>query len=477
MKMNRRTFLANTALIASSGAFFLSPHSASSQGLRVRRNISDLAFDDPVIETYRQAVEIMHSLPASDERNWMSQSYIHYDHCHRQFQHFFPWHRLFIYAFEDIVRHLTGDNGWALPYWNWSQDRRIPEVFFGSGEALDTMTWNDPDPEDRPPERVMGPTDSIAAASVSLGNMLDENIYAVFSNQVEFGPHGAVHVSVGGHMGRFYSPLDPIFMVHHCNVDRLWAHWSQNHTNPTQSSWLEEGFDGMFADREGAFIQGRTANDLLDTEALGYTYDDLPPRPAALSEAPGVADRRTADVDELLSLFDERGMGINNTLGSTVGRPTVISIAASENTRLPMATTASVRGRGKQILARLRNIRIPENADNYAIRVFLNCPYISEKVPTTDPHFVATINLFGLREMKYRDEHNTSILLNLTDTMKTLFQGDFVARETLQETFQVQLMPVAFEGRTPIQGEFSVGRVDIVDVEDNTGRVVPMATE
>ena len=73
--------------------------------------------------------------------------------------------------------------------------------------------------------------------------------------------------------------------------------------------------------------------------------------------------------------------------------------------------------------------------------------------------------------MKERAENNASILLNLTDTMTTLTQGDFVARETLQETFQVQLMPVAFEDRTPTQGEFSVGRVDIVDVEDGTGRV------
>ncbi len=477
MTMNRRDFLASTVLIAGAGTLFALPNSAASQSLRVRKDISSLASNDPVIETYRHAVEAMHTLPASDERSWISQAYMHYDHCHRQTEHFFPWHRLFIHSFEDIVRHLTGDNTWALPYWNWSQNRRIPGVFFGSGEPLDTSTWNDPAPAGGPTDREMGQTDSIAVESVSLEKISDQDFFAVFSSLVEWGPHGAVHGSVGGHMALFHSPLDPIFMVHHCDVDRLWAHWNQQHTNPTQSDWLSEGFDDMFVDRNGEFIQGVTANDLLDIAALGYTYDDLPPAPVALSEVTDVTRRRTPDVGELLALFDERGMGVNNDLVSTVGIPTVISVAASDNTRLQRATTASVRGRGKQILARLTNIRIPEQADNYVIRVFLNCPYISEKVETTDPHFVAAINLFGLREMTHRGENNPSVLLNLTDTVETLSQGEFVARETLQDVFQVQLMPVPFQGRAPVRGEFSVGRVDIVAVEEDSGGTVPLATE
>ena len=206
--MNRRDFMASTALIAGAGTLFYLPNSTSSQSIRVRKNINGLASDDPIIETYRHAVEEMHKLPASDERSWISQANMHYDHCHRQFQHFFPWHRLFIYAFEDLVRHLTGDNTWALPYWNWSQNRRIPEVFFGSGEPLDTETWNDPDPAGRPPERVMGQVESIAARFSQSWKHVGRRhlllLSAAKSNTARMVPF---MISVGGHMARFLLSL------------------------------------------------------------------------------------------------------------------------------------------------------------------------------------------------------------------------------------------------------------------------------
>jgi len=41
--------------------------------------------------------------------------------------------------------------------------------------------------------------------------------------------HNQVHVWVGGSMGPGTSPNDPIFFLHHCNVDRLWAKWQRMH--------------------------------------------------------------------------------------------------------------------------------------------------------------------------------------------------------------------------------------------------------
>ena len=40
--------------------------------------------------------------------------------------------------------------------------------------------------------------------------------------------HNLVHRWVGGSMGPGTSPNDPVFFLHHCNVDRIWvslAHW------------------------------------------------------------------------------------------------------------------------------------------------------------------------------------------------------------------------------------------------------------
>jgi len=39
--------------------------------------------------------------------------------------------------------------------------------------------------------------------------------------------HNAGHRFIDGHMGGVFSPNDPIFWMHHANVDRLWGMWQQ----------------------------------------------------------------------------------------------------------------------------------------------------------------------------------------------------------------------------------------------------------
>ena len=33
---------------------------------------------------------------------------------------FLPWHRMFVYHFESIIRHVSGHSEFTLPYWNYS---------------------------------------------------------------------------------------------------------------------------------------------------------------------------------------------------------------------------------------------------------------------------------------------------------------------------------------------------------------------
>ena len=47
-----------------------------------------------------------------------------------------------------------------------------------------------------------------------------------FEQVIEGNPHGHVHDMVGGDMGEVpTAAADPIFWVHHCHIDRLWAAW------------------------------------------------------------------------------------------------------------------------------------------------------------------------------------------------------------------------------------------------------------
>lgn len=97
--------------------------------------------------------------------------------------------------------------------------------------------------------------------------------------------HNAVHVYVGGvwsegrktTMGTMVyatSPNDPVFFVHHANVDRIWAAWeiaSRSHYKPKRGA--PENFDG-----DGTMWPwyDRKINSWFGTERNGYRYASLP---------------------------------------------------------------------------------------------------------------------------------------------------------------------------------------------------------
>ena len=113
------------------------------------------------------------------------------------------------------------------------------------------------------------------------------------TGQLENLPHNAVHGQVGGASGWMNDPdqaaQDPIFWLHHTNIDRLWAVWVRSgHANPTDPTWLNHAFS--FFDEHGQQVSHRAA-DALDTIGdLHYTYDQFvnqpqPPTPSASSSS------------------------------------------------------------------------------------------------------------------------------------------------------------------------------------------------
>lgn len=92
--------------------------------------------------------------------------------------------------------------------------------------------------------------------------------------------HGVGHIYVGGDMASGGAPVnDPLFFLHHANVDRLWAMWQDknrasaetaaNYGNPAYpDDWLGSIFN---------FRQMRAA-EMFDFRALGYRYDTTQPR-------------------------------------------------------------------------------------------------------------------------------------------------------------------------------------------------------
>ncbi|KAL4732707.1 hypothetical protein ACLX1H_001726 [Fusarium chlamydosporum] len=55
--------------------------------------------------------------------------------------------------------------------------------------------------------------------------------WTYFSWSLEGGPHGSIHASLGGEMNPTTSPNEPLFFMHHAQVDQIWWTWQQKNAS------------------------------------------------------------------------------------------------------------------------------------------------------------------------------------------------------------------------------------------------------
>ncbi len=90
--------------------------------------------------------------------------------------------------------------------------------------------------------------------------------YDAFSAPIN-GIHGAVHIWVGGTMSdASVSPADPVFWLHHANLDRLWWTW---YKDPAAGNGQNPALSGP-----DAVMDPWTYNesDTRNIATLGYAY-------------------------------------------------------------------------------------------------------------------------------------------------------------------------------------------------------------
>jgi tyrosinase len=94
------------------------------------------------------------------------------------------------------------------------------------------------------------------------------------------GMHGRGHVFIGGDMqASTASPNDPVFFLHHAEVDRMWAAWQENNLQSGDAArTVDHGNPGFPDSYRGPLFNFSEVNasDMFDYKALGYEYDSLP---------------------------------------------------------------------------------------------------------------------------------------------------------------------------------------------------------
>ena len=304
----------------------------------VRREINQFQADDPLVVALKKGIEVMQNRPDDDPTSWIYQANIHgipvagkdsgkicevtpgepqeaWVTCQHGTWFFLSWHRMYLHFFERILRAASGYEDFALPFWDYEQPdhHALPEIFRnpadssnplyvaerapGMNDGTNRLTEEDVSTREamkRIPFFVRPPT----PANLSFGSRYtpkpahDSSAFG----QLESQPHNLVHVAVGGDDGWMAwvecAARDPIFWLHHANIDRLWQVWLDQggaRKNPIdQEEWMQLEF--TFFDERGEAVK-MSGKEILNTVTqLDYRYEgvaaEVPAEEPPTSEPP-----------------------------------------------------------------------------------------------------------------------------------------------------------------------------------------------
>jgi tyrosinase len=186
----------------------------------------------------------------------------HFSHGIHRSSHFLLWHRELL-RFERALQEHHPDV--TIPYWGSSVDRS-PSAPLWSNNFLGQFNaaWG--------LQRALG-SDTLPTPQQVQTNREERDTYDAFWPELEADIHNPPHRWVGSVMAGATSPGDPVFYLHHCWIDLLWAQWQGAHP---AALFVSTGA-GLGLNDPLMEWPDRTPAHVLDHHALGYTYDlELP---------------------------------------------------------------------------------------------------------------------------------------------------------------------------------------------------------
>lgn len=442
------------------------------------------AINDPLSWRFQAAVHGFHPsatpfLPGETKPTSAIQAK-YWNQCQHGSWFFLPWHRMYLHHFEKIlmaeIAALGGPQDWALPYWNYSNASNPHALELPPEFTAAKLPNGKPNPL-RVAQRAWNAVGNVDVfpSDVDLSCLKETNFDGPpvapgfggpqtgfahsggTSGMLESLPHNNVHGAVGGFMGSFVTAgLDPLFWVHHANIDRLWEVWLLRppvHNNPTLVKWLQAtGATFDFYDSSGTAIT-MVPKDVLSTSAspLYYVYDDVtdPLAPAVGAGAgPAAAGPGTpvtsAPVPELL--------------GATAAAVPIgagVSTAQLDLQPPQQAQAGTLAASPVRAFLNLENIQGTGEAVNYA--VYLNVPAGADP-KDYERHRAGSVSTFGVHESSQTGGHQTgsgrSLVLEVTDVVDRLSIDGNWDPSKLQVTFAPQRA-------VPASNNMKVGRVSL----------------
>ncbi len=398
-------------------------------------------------------IDEIYGQPAANtpQAEWKKAALACWATCQHGSPYFTTWHRWYLHYFEQICRKMSKQPEFVLPYWNYASDTgsslQLPSAFtdipedpsapqnvlyfddrgfgFADGQATGAQTVAMNEGGFLPYSQTQyGPalsTQQMFPADDSNHISVDptDPVYLAlgFTGRVECSPHDNVHVNVGGWMQNVPSAAgDPIFYVHHCQIDRLYAsweampgasyNWGTTTSQPAETTW--KGKTASYVDDDGKIVQVKLG-DAISTSAMNYSYDKLvPPAPPSLTAALAARAQPTTRL-QIAAMeakkFSVKSGGATVTLAPVQGAaPTAAAPAAgaasapgaspapqaAPQVAAPTPNAAPVNTPHTLVLSGIKLLRRPRAP----LSVFVNLPK-GAAPRLNDPYYAGTLNLFN----------------------------------------------------------------------------------
>ena len=519
--MQRRRFLASSVGIAAQPLIGLMMRDVWAQGAptpRPRQRLEDFAKNVAWLDALKRGVTVMRARDPSDPTSWFFQGAMHsvsreaveearkrdpkvagverfWKKCPHGDQYnsadFLIWHRAYIYYFERILRAATGDPQFSLPYWNYTdpQRRTFPAEFGNPLRDPDGKPTN-PLWDPRREQAFMSQLYELNENAVGIQNLVGEiNFFGeteisglaggvADSNGrtrglIERRPHDMVHFAIGGVIGTDgqnedaavgglmadvdTAAFDPVFWIHHSNIDRLWTTWEclsparQWGFVPPQewldaTPWEFHDFDKSIQKQSRLYYLKRT------NLAVTYDTDTTACRPLSATvpkppKEPGGGKAGPLNVTPAI-----RSFVVKAEAGKQEVRGRIAPVGAHEVT-VALNTMPEMGGRrpGIEILAaggpaaprrlmlELSGLEV-EGVTSSGFDVFVNArPGERDR---SSPTFVGSISLFGLTGAHASHGQNTQV-----------FDITALARLPGWDSNRLRVSIVAFDLLVPKQGQ------------------------
>lgn len=438
--------------------------------LRVRRNVtSSAAQKDLALLT--KGVDEMKKLfkrDQSDPRGWVLQAFIHgnctrFTSCQHGNWYFPPWHRSFIFYFEALIQYFANDSSFALPYWDWSRTHSVPASFYGAGNPLDDdISLRTPPPPihticSQAPTAGRGVAQTTKFTQADLDtyvgtkkiNDIQSNPdYATYGGAVsgtgtlEATPHNFIHRWVGGiesggrkvsNMVQTFSPMDPIFWMHHCNIDRLYSNWLSRGFKPpiNNPAWRDRSFNDFYDKDKNKVGSQFTCGMTVDSRVMGYVYDSLLAVPATLA----IQSRGTGNEEVKGSVAATKATSKAGVLSFVTDAPPTTETRQLMNAAAVGATNQVVR-------LIIHDVKKPKK-QNTSVHVFIG-PNVTAQTPITAPGYVGTFTFFEgevAGDSGGEHQHSRTILFNASEALRDLY-GDTSLPEGVNLTVSLVTRPL-----------------------------------